>query len=79
MIVHVLFFGATADWVGRRDLDVTTGDKATVTEVLEQLMDEYPDLRHRRLQSSINQTYAAGETVLQAGDELAFFTAVSGG
>ena len=40
---------------------------------------EYPALKGHKLLFSINQQYANGDEIIRDGDELAIFTAVSGG
>ena len=74
----VLFFGAAADIVGTRQLDIKTpeGDAGCL---LDQLIASYPRLRSHKLLISINQEYATRDSVIDTGDEVAIFTAVSGG
>jgi molybdopterin synthase catalytic subunit len=54
---------------------------ATVGQVLAQLIAENPGLAgaESAVSFSVNRSYAAAETVLQAGDEVAFIPPVSGG
>jgi len=76
MSVSVLFFGATADVVGSRKIE-TIG--ATSTELLENILSEYPRLASHKLLVSVNQEYVSDTVPLHDGDEVAIFTAVSGG
>jgi molybdopterin converting factor small subunit len=79
MAVRVRFFGATAELVGKYEIDIRTDD-TTVAEVLDRLILEYPALAKLDLKFAVNQEYASSETAIEcAGDELAVFTAVSGG
>ena len=48
-------------------------------EVFDQLLADNPGLASHKLFFSINQQYATGEEIVRDGDELAIFTAVSGG
>lgn len=77
--VRVLFFGATADIVGRREVKVSVEDGSTAGSVFEKVVEEHSDLKRHKLLFSLNQTYAHGDERVNNGDELAVFTAVSGG
>ncbi len=79
MIVTILFFGATASAVGKRRFDIDLPEGATVENAFEKVKSDFPALRNQKLLLSINQTYAAGDEIIGDGDELAIFTAVSGG
>jgi len=76
MSVSVLFFGATADVVGKRKIEIIS---ATSTQLLENIISEYPRLASHKLLIAVNQEYAADTVLLDDGDEVAIFTAVSGG
>lgn len=79
MKLNVLFFGATADIVGKRRIEIPlTGDMRAGT-LFEQILTEFPRLKEHCLLFSINQEYAGEEKIVGDGDELAIFTAVSGG
>ena len=53
----------------------------TVGQVLARLIDEHPALApaEQAVSFSVNRAYASAETVLHAGDEVAFIPPVSGG
>ncbi len=79
MLVKVLFFGLTADLAGCRELMIEVADGDTSTAALDKIRDRFPHLAGYRLLIAVNQQYAdGGETVVES-DELAVFTAVSGG
>lgn len=79
MAIRVLFFGATADIVGKRELCILTPG-ATVSELLDRLIADYPRLADQKLHFAVNQEYASGDTFVEGMyDEFAIFTAVSGG
>lgn len=75
----LLFFGATADIVGLRVIEF--GDLAgiAVSDVLSTVTSKYPGLASHKLHISINQEFAAADQTISDGDEIAIFTAVSGG
>lgn len=83
MKVTVLFFGATADTVGEREVEMDIPDGAVASIALDQILLNFPALaaKHKRdqLHFSINQEYSSGDEAIENGDELAVFTAVSGG
>lgn len=82
MKVKVLFFGATAEAVGNREVQVETGDNAKAKRVFEEVLERFPQLRKsfpKSLLFAVNQEYANGDEIIRDHDELAIFTAVSGG
>jgi molybdopterin converting factor small subunit len=79
MNVRILFFGATAAVVGRREILVSPDADDTAGDVFEAIISEYPQLRRHKLLFSVNQEFASGSEAIHDGDELAVFTAVSGG
>ena len=79
MKVNVLFFGATADIVEQRRVEYTIEENVDAKAVFEKLLAEFPKLKDHKLLFSVNQEYATDERVIGDGDELAVFTAVSGG
>lgn len=79
MKVSVLFFGATADAVGARELTLELPEAARASAAFGAIVEKYPQLAAHRLLFAVNQEYAAGDETVRDGDELAVFTAVSGG
>ena len=79
MTFQVLFFGATADAVGSRQLELASEDGATAKSLIDQLSKDHPALANHKLLIAVNEEYADADTVLNDGDEIALFTAVSGG
>jgi len=83
MKVKVLFFGATADSAGKREGEISFDKNINSEDALEKIFAEFPALvKHhdkKSLHFSINQEYSKGDEVIKEGDELAIFTAVSGG
>lgn len=77
--IDLLFFGATADISGVRRVKRTISSEMKVSKMLEKLVDEYPKLSTLNMLVSINQEYSTGNEIIHDGDELAIFTAVSGG
>ena len=79
MKVRILFFGATAEAVGEREIEfeLDTGTKAE--KAFGQIISTFPNLEKHSLLFAVNQEYASGDEFIGDGDELAVFAAVSGG
>lgn len=79
MKVQVLFFGATADAAGAREIEIDLPVNIRAADAFAQIAGKYPALKQHSLLFAVNQEYAKGDETIQSGDELAVFTAVSGG
>ncbi|MGI8469793.1 MAG: MoaD/ThiS family protein [Pyrinomonadaceae bacterium] len=79
MKVRVLFFGATADEIGEREIEISLEREAKAETAFSQILEKFPQLRKHSLLFAVNQEYAGGGETINDGDELAVFTAVSGG
>ena len=79
MSARILFFGATADIAGEREIEISVTNGYTADAALKEVLQRIPGLASHKLHISINQQYATGDEVISDGDELAIFTAVSGG
>jgi len=79
MPARVLFFGATADIAGHREIEISVSDDLTAEAALKEIVRKLPGLGSHKLLIAINQQYAAQDEIVRDGDELAIFTAVSGG
>src|ERR1700721_3028695 len=81
MEIRVLFFGGLKDLVGTAGESLRVADTAKVGDVLRHYEAKVPRFADfaASLAMAVNQEYAGTETVLQAGDEVAFLPPVSGG
>ena len=81
MQVHVLFFGMLKDLAGRTSDSLSVPEGATLQEVVCHYEERIPRLRALvpSIAMSINQEYAAPDSKLEPGDEIAFLPPVSGG
>jgi molybdopterin converting factor small subunit len=77
--LKVLFFGATADKAETRSTFLEMPAGASSGAAFQRILELHPGLQSHRLHYSVNQEYASGHEALKDGDELAVFTAVSGG
>lgn len=77
----MLFFGRLKEVFGTGDLSCELPAGATLESLFEQLAARHPQLTNYRssVVASRNQEFAAWETRLSAGDEIAFLPPVSGG
>ncbi|MEP7211456.1 MAG: MoaD/ThiS family protein [Acidobacteriota bacterium] len=79
MSVRILFFGATADVVGAQEIQLSPTGGETSGDVFDAVLRDHPGLRNHKLLFSVNQEFASRSEPVRDGDELAIFTAVSGG
>jgi molybdopterin converting factor small subunit len=79
MKVQVLFFGATAEAVGTREIVFELPDGAKSDDAFAEIVSAYPNLKQHSLLFAVNQEYPDNDKIICNGDELAVFTAVSGG
>jgi molybdopterin converting factor small subunit len=79
MSIQVLFFGAAADIAGSRNTAIETSDETTASQIVARIISDHPALRRHKLLFSLNQEYVSGDVIVKDGDEVAIFTAVSGG
>ena len=78
-MIQVLFFGSTAELVGSRELELVVGETETARSLVNRLLIDHPALANHKLLVAVNEEYADPDALLKDGDELAVFTAVSGG
>jgi len=79
MKIRVLFFGATADETGKRSIEFPLDTGRQARSAFKEILDKFPPLQKHKLLFAVNQEYVADDHILSDGDELAIFTAVSGG
>ncbi len=79
MKVQVLFFGATAEATGKKEIEIDLADEAKAENAFKKIVRDFPQLENHSLLFAVNQEYASGDEVVRNGDELAVFTHVSGG
>jgi len=79
--VRVLFFGVLRELTGKRAEEIDLKDGAQLRDVLTHYGSQMPALKDSfgSIALAINQQYAAPETPLTAGDEIALLPPVSGG
>jgi molybdopterin converting factor subunit 1 len=78
--ITVRFFASYADKVGITNTSLTVAPGASVSDLLETvaLLPGADSLPHNP-RIAVNQVFASRETVLSAGDEVAFIPPVAGG
>jgi len=79
--VKVLFFGRLKELTGHAEDSADFADGATIEQLFALYVARYPELAKYRssVVASRNQEFAAWDTPLRSGDEVAFLPPVSGG
>jgi molybdopterin converting factor subunit 1 len=79
--VRVLFFGRLRELTGISEDPATIYDGATLADLFTSYASRFPQIASFRksLVASRNQEFAAWDTPIAAGDEIAFLPPVSGG
>ncbi len=77
MKVQVLFFGATAEAVGEREIEIDLENETKAENAFRQILSHFPQLQKHTLLFAVNQEYSNGGETIRNGDELAILTAVS--
>jgi len=77
----VLFFGRLKDVVGQFEESLDITDASTIEQLFASYSQRIPELAKYRssVVASRNQEFAAWDTLLHPGDEVAFLPPVSGG
>jgi molybdopterin converting factor subunit 1 len=77
----VLFFGRLKDIVGVSEVACSVPEGALISQVFSQYVKQFPELAAYRksVVASRNREFACFETLVGAGDEIAFLPPVSGG
>lgn len=80
MALKLLFFAQSAEWAGRRKLDVPWEGRTSVESLLGRLPELRPILLRRdMLKVAVNQEFSDFNAEIEDGDEIAFLPPVSGG
>lgn len=79
--VKVLFFGGLKDVVGHCEESLDLNEAASIEQLFALYSQRIPELARYRssVVASRNQEFAAWDTLLRSGDEIAFLPPVSGG
>jgi sulfur-carrier protein len=79
--VKALFFGGLKEVAGRAEESVELAPGSRIEDLFAQFISRCPELARYRgsLVASRNQEFAAWNTPLESGDEIAFLPPVSGG
>ena len=79
MNVIFLFFGATAELVDTRRMEIVLAPGITANMAFHEIKRKFPKLNDHKLHCAVNEKYSTGDEIICDGDEIAIFTAVSGG
>lgn len=79
--INVLFFASIRSLLKKRGDEIELPEKALIRDLKKELITRHPSL-DRAIEASltaVNHEFAGDETELKDGDEVAFFSHVSGG
>ncbi|HEV8435565.1 MAG TPA: MoaD/ThiS family protein [Thermoanaerobaculia bacterium] len=81
MRVRMLYFAVLRDIIGKSEADVMIPEGTRAAEVWQMLRRDHRELAgyEQPPLTAINENYAAPDSVLREGDELAFIPPVAGG
>jgi len=81
MTVRIKFFAAPREAIGAGEIEKELAVGATVSKLMELLVEEYPALRAyiRSIRVAVNRVYADMQTELHDGDQVACLPPVGGG
>lgn len=79
LAITVRCFAAVRELLGAAELSLEVAAGTTVDGLRQQLAVAHPGLLRLPLAFAVNRDYARGDTVLAAGDEVAFIPPISGG
>ena len=80
MLIHLLFFGISADLVEASKLEVSLDPNTAIRDLKERLRNDFPTLENLQDYAiAINEEYADDRDILYDGDIVAVIPPVSGG
>jgi len=79
MAIKVLFLEGAADATGTRQRVIEDAEGMTAGELIERLRRDFRGLARQKLVFAVDEEYVDLSTKLEDGNEVAVFTAVSGG
>ena len=81
MKVRLLYFAVLREIAGSSEAELSVDEGTTARDVWERLRREHAELADYTQPplTAINESYAAADTMLRDGDELAFIPPVAGG
>ena len=77
MTITVKFFASLREEVGKSEVKIETAEPLTVATIWAQVCDDAPLPSH--ILMAVNMEYVDKNTLVQEGDEVAFFPPVTGG
>lgn len=80
MNLKILSFGIAKEIIGQLELPVQLSDSATVADLKQFLISQFPDFQKlTSLRVAVNTEYADDSTLLHSNDEIVLIPPVSGG
>lgn len=81
MIYKIQLFATLKATTGLSSVNIELAESATVADLMESMTEDFPSISPLLKSSliAVNHAFAASDQVLNPGDEIALFPAVSGG
>ncbi len=81
MILNIQLFATLKANTGLSSVNIELAESATVTDLMDSMREDFPSISPLLKSSlvAVNHEFAAADQVLNPGDEIALFPAVSGG
>jgi len=79
--VKLKFFASAREAVGSKEVEMQVESGSSANDVLEQLIEEYPELKdqEKHLVLAVNKQTGRSDKMIKDGDEIAVLPPVSGG
>lgn len=82
-MIRIVFFAQLRERLGLDHIDMLLDSSLSLLELRNLLISQYPKwevaLNQKNILMSVNREYASLESLVNAGDEVAFFPPVTGG
>jgi molybdopterin converting factor subunit 1 len=82
-MIRIVFFAQLRESLGMDHIDLSLDSGLSVLELRNLLISQHPKwemaLTQKNILMSVNQQYASLDSLVKAGDEVAFFPPVTGG
>ncbi|HHB92694.1 MAG TPA: MoaD/ThiS family protein [Thioploca sp.] len=76
-MITIKFFASLREEVGKNEIQIETSEQLTIAKIWDQVCDGIPLPNHVLM--AINMEYADLNSLVEDGDEVAFFPPVTGG
>jgi sulfur-carrier protein len=82
-MIRIIFFAGLREVLGKSQIEMSIDTSMSLAELRNAIIKQYPEWEKKLIQKnilmSVNQQFAGLESLVKAGDEVAFFPPVTGG